>query len=480
MQTVIFADRAATGTDPIEKRYCPALLPVAGRPTIVHTIEDLASAGIKKAYVVISAQAREIESLLGNGARWGMQIEYVLSRGEQKPSVTLSRIGRQLCAPYLLLRGDILRSPILRDFMVNAPSQGSDAIHAGIQGRHAGVVLIKQLKNNSATDKLQWPNLKHERVEKVSSVSIQKADLNYLNTIIDFFTTSLSIARGEFTGILHYGLRTENGVVHAKNLKLDKDTTLDGALCAGNNVRIGRGVKIHGMVIVSDGVMIDRGATLRNCIVLPDTYVGCEVNIENAIVSTEYILRIDSGIHLRVDDDFLLSSISRPLAPFVDRCIALLLLVASLPLSMSAALLANFLHPGESRIARKIESNRLITNQYNELVNECIQVNEWNLNIPLLRHLPVLVAVINGDLRLIGADPSIDQGNTAHDIVVNRQPPPQYGLISSASIELPADTPAFEKRMNELLYDRKRTFLSDLKFAFSSLRTLFSRMAWSI
>jgi NDP-sugar pyrophosphorylase family protein len=479
MQTIIFADRTAHGKEAIEKRFCPALLPVAGRPTIIHTIEDLAIAGIKKVYLVISSQAHEIESLLGDGARWGMQIKYILSKGEQQPSVTLKRIGRQLSEPYLLIRGDILRSPILKDFMINARSQAGDTIHVRIQGKHAGVVLSKKL-DETEIDKLEWPKLKDEVTQEDCCVSMQQANLNYLDTMNEFFTTSLSIAKGEFRGIHHHGLRTENGVVHAKNLKLDQNTTIDGTLYAGNNVRIGSGVKIYGSVIVSDGVMIDKGAILRNCIVLPDTYVGCEVNIENAIVSTEHIYRIDSGIHLRIDDDFLLSHLSRPLAPLIDRFIALLLLVASFPLSTIAAVMAILFHPGESRIPRKIKSNRLIPDQKNELVNRQITINEWNLSIPLLRYLPALLAVIKGDLRLIGADPSIEQIDRENEIFYCRHPAPQYGLISSASIELPINTSVFDKRINERLYDRKRTLLSDIRFTFSSLRNIFSRLAWSM
>lgn len=59
-------------TDTIPK----PLIPVAGKPLIVYHIEKLARLGIKQIIINISYLAKEIQSALGNGEKFGVSIQY--------------------------------------------------------------------------------------------------------------------------------------------------------------------------------------------------------------------------------------------------------------------------------------------------------------------------------------------------------------------------------------------------------------------
>jgi len=60
--------------------------------------------------------------------------------------------------------------------------------------------------------------------------------------------------------------------------------------------------------VLAADVVIDRGARLRNCLVLDGTYIGENLDLENAIVAGPLLARADTGIVTEVGDPFLLAS----------------------------------------------------------------------------------------------------------------------------------------------------------------------------
>lgn len=89
--------------------HCPKpMLPVRGKPLIEHHIERLVAAGFKELVINHAYLGEQIESHLGDGARWGVAIEY--SR-EQVPLETGGGIKKALPllgdAPFLLINSDV-------------------------------------------------------------------------------------------------------------------------------------------------------------------------------------------------------------------------------------------------------------------------------------------------------------------------------------------------------------------------------------
>ncbi|MGQ7261500.1 N-acetylmuramate alpha-1-phosphate uridylyltransferase MurU [Vreelandella sp. V005] len=89
--------------------HCPKpLLPVAGKPLIVHHLERLRTAGIHEVVINVSYRAEQIMEALGNGDTFGLRIDW--SR-ETTPLETGGGIQQALPllgeAPFLLINGDV-------------------------------------------------------------------------------------------------------------------------------------------------------------------------------------------------------------------------------------------------------------------------------------------------------------------------------------------------------------------------------------
>ena len=83
MHALIFADRLGRELEPLTERTCAALLPVVGKPVLEHTLEALVAAGIREAVIAISSFADQVRTVIGDGSRWGMRLDYVLTQGEE-------------------------------------------------------------------------------------------------------------------------------------------------------------------------------------------------------------------------------------------------------------------------------------------------------------------------------------------------------------------------------------------------------------
>lgn len=108
MKAMILAAGLGTRMRPLTDRYPKPLLPVGGRPLIVHHLERLRAAGITEIVINVSYRAEQIIAALGDGADHGVRIAW--SR-EEVPLETGGGIHRALgllgTAPFLLVNGDV-------------------------------------------------------------------------------------------------------------------------------------------------------------------------------------------------------------------------------------------------------------------------------------------------------------------------------------------------------------------------------------
>lgn len=108
MKAMILAAGLGTRMRPLTD-HCPKpLLPVAGKPLIVHHLERLAAAGITDIVINVSYRAKQIVEALGDGRRFGVSLTF---SHEATPLETAGGIRHALPllgdAPFLLINGDV-------------------------------------------------------------------------------------------------------------------------------------------------------------------------------------------------------------------------------------------------------------------------------------------------------------------------------------------------------------------------------------
>ncbi|ALM51611.1 N-acetylmuramate alpha-1-phosphate uridylyltransferase MurU [Halomonas huangheensis] len=126
MKAMILAAGFGTRMRPLTDSCPKPLLPVAGKPLIVHHLERIAASGIREVVINVSYRADQIIAALGSGQQWGLDIAF--SR-EGEPLETAGGIAhaRSLLgdAPFILINGDTWSDIALEAL----PALGNDLAH---------------------------------------------------------------------------------------------------------------------------------------------------------------------------------------------------------------------------------------------------------------------------------------------------------------------------------------------------------------
>ncbi|MBV2234568.1 MAG: nucleotidyltransferase family protein [Sterolibacterium sp.] len=122
MKAMILAAGRGERMRPLSDHTPKPLLPVGGKPLIVWQIERLASAGIRNIVINHAHLGAQIESALGDGAQFGVQITY---SPETEALETAGGIRQALPllgdAPFLVVSGDVYCDCDYRQLLEQTP-----------------------------------------------------------------------------------------------------------------------------------------------------------------------------------------------------------------------------------------------------------------------------------------------------------------------------------------------------------------------
>jgi NDP-sugar pyrophosphorylase family protein len=333
MKAILFADRGGTELLPLTNKISVALLPVAAKSLIDYTLDALWESQIDEVIVVISAFAEEIEHHLGDGERWGLQFEYVRSSGQEEPASVLASLGSRLSdSEYLLIRGDVLRSLNINEFLNQAQAFESGQVVATIDGCQAGVCLIRQQSSPNpwqASDLLRFPlefppslslSLvnggielhRFENSDEVYAVAVS-GNCSWLDSLEAYHQANLHVLAGQFPNLVVFARSVnEQLLVGCRSIVSENNVGLVGAFC-----RVDKKAALLGEVVLCDKVIVDRYAQLSRTVVLPGTYIGEAVELHNAIVWGRTLIQVDTGKVAQVDDHLLLDFRTECHVPFL-------------------------------------------------------------------------------------------------------------------------------------------------------------------
>ncbi|MBL8259066.1 MAG: sugar transferase [Candidatus Competibacteraceae bacterium] len=482
MRALIFADRLGRELQPLVERSCVALLPVVGKAVLEHALERLAAAGLRQALIAISPQAEELRAAFGDGSRWGMRLHYVLTRGEAEPDDILALAQPHLTGELLALRGDVLHGANLSAFLQAASGVTGPVVYGKTAAGMIGYCLHRA-GGRGGLERLRWSARPDSAAPVWPAVEIE-GSVRPLESLRAYHQANLDAAAGRLPELLAPGRQVALGLTVGLRSSVSPRSLRQGVAWIGGGCRIDSSAELHGEVVIGEHVIVDRLATLRDSVVLPDTYIGELVEVRNAIVQGNRLIRVDIGAVLSVAETFLLADLGETtlagaLAEPLNRLLGVLLLGLSLPLWPLALLAGLADNPRQPLQAVWLRGNRLDFDDFGMRQRRRFPAWEWATPVPILRYLPRLLAVASGDLRLIGTEPltpeQAAERSEEWERLGDRAP---AGLIGPTQLLLPAAAPREERLMSDAFYARQRSAGRDLYYAARALGALFTPRAW--
>ena len=480
MRVVVFADRPGGALTPLTERTCVALLPVVGKPILAHTAETLAAAGMTAALVVTSPYAESVEATVGDGTRWGMDVSYVRARQDETPGAVLARLAGRLEGDVLVVRGDVLRSPLIGEFIERSAGLAGAVVAATVAGVLAGVWRVR----GGAVDLPADPERRETWHAPAAALAIEGGYVALIDSLSNYHRANIDAAAGRVPGLIVPGRTVAPGVTVGRQTRVALDSVKGAPVFVGARCDVRAGCELLADVVLADDVVVDRGASLRAAVVLPHTYIGEFVDVRNAIVWTNDLVQVDSGAVARLTDAFRAAGDEGALrttsvGEICNRVLGLGFLIGSVPLWLPAVVAGVLGDPGAPFRRVRLVGNRREPGRDGRPQRREFDVWETATGVPVLRDLPKLLAVVAGHLRLVGVSPL-----TPAEAAAPAEPWEQLrdaapvGLVGPGVLDLPREAPAAQRRVAEIQYARTRTTAGDLRLLVRGLAALFTGRAW--
>jgi NDP-sugar pyrophosphorylase family protein len=307
MKTLLFATRDGPELDPLTRDRCVALLPLAGKPLILHTIESLAMAAVAEIIIVTRpAQQAEVEKEIGNGARWGMRFEYIRAGFSDSSEDVVRQLADHLDDELLMVRADVLRTPIVSEFLSQARMSQGRSVTATIRDVAAGLTFVSrgELTPSAVSEFLSSPG---SRVD-VPALEFPMARLSRIESLAAFHRANIDAVSGGFPGLVLAGRPLVPGVTIGRKTSVAVRSLTGRPVFVGSRCRISASAELKDDVVISDDVVIDRRVTLKSAVIMPNTYIGEFLEVSDAIVQGNTLIHIDDAGATHVSDPLLLRS----------------------------------------------------------------------------------------------------------------------------------------------------------------------------
>lgn len=432
MRALLIASGYAPEMGTINDRYPSPMIPCLDRPLIQHIIEYLSQRNFDRFTIFLCHYPEKIERILGDGTRWGVQIEYYLIRDPQQPYKLLKIIDLDSGSEPILL-GHADRLP-LTDFQAALHESTPLPIlfeGTGRQEEASGLPpwtgwgwvtrdLIRQLDTNARENQLHR-FLSPKAISPNGHVPVHHV-LN-VGSFEDILKTNQLILERNGRDLFLGGHEVEEGIWLSRNVSLDPTVQLIPPVYIGSNCQIERGVKLGPYAVVGSGTVLNARCTVSDSVIFPKSYVGERLELDHALVDKNCLVNLTIGMAIEVTDRFLLSgmtdsTVSSWIFSLLSRLAGLAGLAVFWPFLVLSVFITKVLGTGPiltpaECVQIPAASNKSTWRTF--MLNRFIRRPVENLEMPkssvapishfLFYFLPGLFNVLKGSIRIVGVDP---------------------------------------------------------------------------
>lgn len=419
MKAILIAtghENSRTKTNQRDFYHKPAMLMhLLDRPFLQHVIELVAQQPIDRIELILHHCADEVASIVGEGVRWGVQIQRHLVRDADRPYTLL---------PNLVMQGEMV-------WLVHADRLPS--LVSLPQLDELGAQILQE--NNQcwagwARIPGEWlrgvdPEWNREQLHGYlchcagaieTGAAIRPAPgLLYGGCPADLIESQRRVLEEGRPGLLVAGRQVEPGIWIGRNVRIDPRAHITGPVYLGTGSKIGAGVQVGPNAVLAGNILIDRQSVVVDSLVMPGSYVGEALNLNSVVVDRNRLINVREGGEILVKDDFILgmlapASLRTRISGLTNRLAALLLLTVCWPILLATALLLRIRRAGlvwvtTPFIQLPTETDRFQWRHYTLWSFISPDTPRSPLAHLLLHILPGLLCVVRGRLALVGVTP---------------------------------------------------------------------------
>lgn len=295
LRTVIFATATAPHDVPVPEDYPLALLPFGYSTFAERTLEQLSNAGIRLIDLVVSGRPEELRRLLGSGERWGVQLRWHLAKDPSTPYGILQSLGLNQAQRVLIGHADRWIA--------------EDAL--------GSLVKYNQLLAQTDEEGVKWAGWGCVTPAMLGSIPPHCDEAALGGFMFSLAPRLLMLEPGQFIGVGnamqllsaqrmalkdHFmkdvpatWLRTAWGA-HSPDALVEAGAMIEGPVLIGHGCFVTAGARIGPDTILTQDVVVSAGSIVRNSIVLPHSFVGHGLELDETIVNARSVQHLRLGV----------------------------------------------------------------------------------------------------------------------------------------------------------------------------------------
>lgn len=433
MRAIVIAVGYEPDMEPLNQRFPSVMTPFIDRPFIQHVIEVLAANDITRMDIVLSHLPQKVEDFLGDGTRWGCSFQYHLVKDPAAPYGQLRTISLpDKDDPVLLIHADrLINSKLSYPATLNKPVRyiyraGSEENQESIWSGWAWITQNQVAEVPMSADYEELNTSLSEIAPDESSIIVfPPLSVKTFESVLESHSAVLT---KQHSDLMLTGREVQEGIWLSRNVMLHPTATLTQPVYIGGNCRIGAGVRLGPNATIGDDCVLDGRCTVVNSIVLPGSYVGEALELNDVIIDRSSLINVRLGVSLPIGENFILGSMAgRKLVPFgvgiISRLLALFMLVLFSPFLLLTVILLKWTRKGS--ISHKVKVVLLpagssplawgtfFQHRFSPRARpdgDKVQVMDSradrnSLKDFLLRFLPGLLNVVKGEMNFVGVPP---------------------------------------------------------------------------
>jgi NDP-sugar pyrophosphorylase family protein len=400
---VLIDSRGEPSLAPLIESRPLALLPVGGKPLLQFWCEQLNQAGFTDIHLLLTHFPEQIRQLVGEGERWGVSIRITIAP-EESDSEQLRRLASPMIDGLTLVASlDRLPALPLTDTLAQAISASSSQPVAESldRERYDAIALF---------DRDNWLAMLNGK--DCSYQPFAAGAVFGITTPNALWQANQALLRKEIYDPLPPGFESDPGIELEIGVQLRPGIRFEAPCSVGRNTLIMPRCQVGPATVIGANCIINDASTIRESVVFDHTVVGSHTALERVIADGRLIYNIDHEVATWIDDPAIIDSnrIPPPSIGLFERLLALiLLLLLSLPLLLFA-------------FRRSLSGSKVLTEESISLYRgrdlggepyfETTRLQSLSTEHNGWRRVPWLVAVLRGQLQLVGVSSEPQAGDS--------------------------------------------------------------------
>jgi UDP-N-acetylglucosamine diphosphorylase/glucosamine-1-phosphate N-acetyltransferase len=315
VKAVILAAGKGTRMGPLTDNRPKVMLPIANRPLLEHIIVMLKAAGIREILIVTGYLKEKIMEYFGDGARLGMNIEYIEQQAQKGTADAVAAVRNWTGTDrFLVTNGDVLAG--IQDIKKLCTTEG-DAVLAAKKvdaPREYGILYVKGKKVEKLIEKPEKPAsdlanagiyvfdpVIFEAIDNTNSSS--RGEYEITDSIQFLIDSGKEISFAEFEqwqdiGFPWHLLKANEMMLNdSEDIQWDIRGEVEPYATLKGSVAIGKGTIIRSGAYITGPVVIGNNCDIGpNCYIRSATTIGNNVRIGNAVEVKNSIIM--NGTHI--------------------------------------------------------------------------------------------------------------------------------------------------------------------------------------